>query len=54
MAKPKDEHECKLRRRFESKKNAQAAALRISINQGKQRLPESCRFCNGWHLSDAK
>lgn len=54
MPAPRDEHECKLRRRFDNKRHAETAALRIAKTQGKQRLPESCRFCSGYHLSDAK
>ena len=49
-----DDHQCKLRRRFDTKQNAQAAAHRISVVYGKHRLPESCRYCNGWHLSDTR
>lgn len=54
MARIQDDHQCKLRRRFDTRQNAQAAALRIASNQGKQRMPEACRHCNGWHLSEPR
>lgn len=46
----KDDHDCKLRRRFDRKEHAQAAALRIFNAQNKQRKPLPCRHCFGWHL----
>lgn len=49
-----DDHQCKLRRRFETKRNAQAAALSIFCRTNKQRIPEPCSYCNGWHLADPK
>lgn len=49
-----DDRDCKLRRRFDSKKHAQAAALRIFCNTNKQRIPEPCRHCHGWHLGESK
>lgn len=49
-----DDHQCKLRRRFSTKDQAQAACNSIAHRQGVLRRPEGCRYCNGWHLSDAK
>lgn len=50
----KDDHACKLRRFFDTKAKAQAAAYRIAASNGKHRLPESCGFCRGWHLGAAQ
>lgn len=53
MARIQDDHKCKLRRRFENKSSASAAAHRISVVYSKHRQPEACHHCNGWHLSEA-
>lgn len=47
-----DDHDCKLRRRFDNRQHAQVAANRIANTSGKMRRPETCRHCNGWHLSE--
>ncbi len=49
-----DDHNCQLRRVFDSRRHAQAAALRIFNQSGKARKPVHCRHCFGWHLEDAQ
>lgn len=41
---------CHPRRRFTTRENAQAAAVKISNTGGPHRLPETCPHCMGWHL----
>lgn len=46
----KTEPACKPRRRYQTRDTAHTAAAAIAARGGKQRLPETCPHCNGWHL----
>lgn len=42
---------CHPRKRFETKRAADACCNHIVARGGPLRLPEMCQHCNGWHLS---
>lgn len=49
-----DDSSCQLRRSFWTKAQAKAVQQSILARTGKLRAIESCRYCHGWHLGDAK
>lgn len=50
-----DDSSCQLRRSFWSKDQAVLVQQKIFERTGKLRKIEpKCRYCSGWHLSDAK
>lgn len=49
-----DDHQCQVRRPYQTKQHAQSAALNIFCRTGVKRSVEHCRHCYGWHLGDAK
>ncbi|BAO20643.1 hypothetical protein [Pseudomonas phage PPpW-3] len=50
-----DDSSCQLRRSFWSKDQAVLVQQKIHERTGKLRKIEpKCRYCNGWHLEDAK
>lgn len=49
-----DDHQCQIRRTYDTKRHAQAAALSIFNRTGAKRCVEHCRHCYGWHLGGCK
>lgn len=44
---------CAPRKRFATLGQARAVSASIASKSGEHRLPESCHWCNGWHLAEA-
>lgn len=49
-----DDHDCQVRRAFNTKDHAMAVADAIHARTGKNRPVERCKHCNSWHLGEAK